>query len=368
MTHPTYGARNMRPFPTLLLALGCSIVCFTAGTAHAQAQAKQPGVRGYGAGFDNPSGIAVQPGTGDVFVAERRGVYRLTPQQKKSDADAKRPKRKFAEINGFPTDIYGKGPMYDIGPLGLAFLNEEQLVVGDGSRPDGEELVYVFKVGSEPAKKAQKESAAQHTLGPIPASDQTVKGEGNFYGVAVLDGNIYVTNNGDDTKGWISRAKVNGTAGPLELFIATKVAVEVDAPVAITTNDKDELVVGQMGEMTTPGDSLLTFYDAKSGDLKAKYETGLSDIAGLAYSPKTGKLYAADFSWHDPSQGGLFELTVADGKCTATKIISLDKPTALAFDEKGNLFVTAFGTAEEGAKVKPGKVFRVGAKRLKDGA
>ena len=26
-------------------------------------------------------------------------------------------------------------------------------------------------------------------------------GEGNFYGVAVLDGAIYVTNNGDDTKG-----------------------------------------------------------------------------------------------------------------------------------------------------------------------
>lgn len=354
----------MLPVRSCLL-LTCLATCLALPASEANADDAQPtGLRAYGAGFDNPSGVAVQPGTGDVFVAERRGVYRLTPQQKKAEGEAKRPKRKFVEVNGFPTDIYGKGPMYDIGPLGLAFIDAEHLVVGDGSRPDGQELVYVFEVGSEPAEKPQKESNALHKLGPIPASDQSVMGEGNFYGVAVLDGYAYVTNNGDDTKGWISRAKVNGTAGPLELYIATKPAVLVDAPVAITTNNKGELVVGQMGEMTTPGDSLLTFYDPKSGELKAKYETGLSDIAGLAYSPKTGKLYAADFSWHDTSQGGLFELTVADGKVTTKKLFDLDKPTALAFDENGNLYISTFGTAEEGAKQKPGKVFRVNARRL----
>jgi DNA-binding beta-propeller fold protein YncE len=266
------------------------------------------------------------------------------------------------EINGFPTDIYGKGPMYDIGPLGLAFLDEETLVVGDGSRPDGSELVRVFKVGTEGAEKPQKEKNAAHTLGPIPPGDDSVMGEGNFYGVAVLDGAIYVTNNGDDTKGWISRAK--SAEGPLELHIATKPLVEVDAPVAITTNDKGQLVVGQMGEMTQPGDSLLTIYDPESGELEASYETGLSDIAGLAYSPKTGKLYAADFSWHDTSQGGLFELTVSGDKCTAKKLYELDKPTALAFDDDGNLYITVFGTAEEGAKQKPGKVLRVTARQL----
>ena len=124
---------------------------------------------------------------------------------------------------------------------------------------------------------------------------------------------------------------------------------------AITTNKDGQLVVGQMGEMTQPGDSLLTIYDPKSGDLKASYETGLSDIAGLAYSPKTGKLYAADFSWHDTSQGGLFELTVSGDKCTAKKLYELDKPTALAFDDDGNLYITVFGTAEEGRQTEAGQ-------------
>src|SRR5690606_13010524 len=215
------------------------------------------------------------------------------------------------------------------------------------------------------AEKAQKESAAAQRLGPIPPGDETVSGEGNFYGVVVHDGATYVTNNGDDTKGWISRSKLSdGKAGPLELFVATKVAVEVDAPQGITANDKAEPVVGQMGAMTTPCDSLLTFYMAATGKLKAKYETGLCDIAGVAYSPKTGKLYAVDFSWHDPSQGGLFELTVADGKCTSKKLFSLDKPTALAFDENGHLFIATYGTAEEGSNRKPGKIYRVGARRL----
>jgi len=349
----------------LLLTCGMACLAIAVDPACADDPPRQQGLRVYGGNLDNPSGIAVQPGTGDVFVAERRGIFRLTAPQPRGTAAEKPPKRRFAEVNGFPTDVYGKGPMYDIGPLGVAFIDAKHLVVGDGSRPDGKELVYIFEVGEEPAAKPQKESAASQKLGPIPPSDETVSGEGNFYGVVVHDGAIYITNNGDDTKGWVSRSKLtDGKAGPLELYIATKVAVEVDAPVGITANDKGELVVGQMGEMTVPGDSLLTFYDAATGELKAKYETGLSDIAGVAYSPRTGKLYAVDFSWHDPSQGGLFELTVADGKCTSKKLFSLDKPTALAFDENGHLFIATYGTAEEGSNRKPGKIYRVGARRL----
>jgi DNA-binding beta-propeller fold protein YncE len=356
----------MQPIRSLLF-FTCGLAClaFAADATFADDPPRQQGLRLYAGNLDNPSGVAVQPGTGDVFVAERRGVFRLTAPQPRGTAAERPPRRRFAEVNGFPTDVYGKGPMYDIGPLGVAFLDAKTLIVGDGSRPDGQELVYLFEVGDKPAEKPQKESAARQKLGPIPPSDESVSGEGNFYGVVIHDGACYITANGDDTKGWIARTKfADGKAGPLELYIATKVAVEVDAPVGITANDKGELVVGQMGEMTVPGDSLLTFYDAATGELKAKYETGLHDIAGVAYSPKTGKLYAVDFAWHDPSQGGLFELTVADGKVTTKKIFSLDKPTALAFDENGHLFVATFGTAEDGAKQKPGKVFRIGARRL----
>ena len=60
------------------------------------------------------------------------------------------------------------------------------------------------------------------------------------------DGAIYITCNGDDTKGWVAKSVIkDGKAGPLEPSIATKEATNVDAPVAITFSlDGKELVIG----------------------------------------------------------------------------------------------------------------------------
>jgi len=303
--------------------------------------------------LENPSGIAIQAGTGHVFVASRYGVYRYDAKGKTVDL----------EIAGYPTDIYGKGPMYNIGPLGLAFLDKDHLVVGDGSRPDAEELVRIYKVGDKPVAKWVKEDTAVQTLGPIKASDKSAKGEGNFYGVAVGGGDIFITCNGDDTKGWVAKSVVkDGKAGPLELTIATKEATSVDAPVAITFSpDGKELVIGQMGEMNVANDALLTFYDPKTGKLTKSLKTGLSDIAGLAYSPKTKKLYATDFSWVDTTKGGLFELKIDGDKVTAEKIVSLDKPAAIAFDAEGNLYLTAFGTQGKDPEKSPGSLAIINA-------
>jgi DNA-binding beta-propeller fold protein YncE len=352
--------RRFFTLSTLAAVLGAASLSAQADDA---AQKRQTGPRNYAGNLDNPSGIAIHPETGHVFVAERRGVVRFYPNE--NAPEGKRRRARAMEVNKFPTDIYGKGPMYDIGPLGLAWLDNEHLIVGDGSRPDGQELVRIYKISATPAEKPAAEDSAVYTLGPIKAGDESVMGEGNFYGLAVAGGAIFVTCNGDDTKGWVSRAVIeNGKPGELKPYIATKPAVEVDAPVGITVSKEGDLVIGQMGEVNVPGDSLLTIYDPKTGKLKASYETGLSDIAGLAYSPATGKLYAVDFAWQEPAKGGLFELTIEGDECNARKVVELDKPTAIAFDKAGNAFVTIYGTAEEGAKQKPGKVVRIGKKQL----
>jgi len=309
--------------------------------------------------LDNPSGIAVHGETGHIFVAERRGILRLFKEEGKKGYS-----RKF-EVNKYPTDIYGKGPMYDIGPLGVALLGTDHLIVGDGSRPDGEEVIRIYEIGVAAPEKPTAEKDAKYTLGPITAGDASAKGEGNYYGVAVSKSAIYVTANGDDTKGWIVRAPLeNGKPGKLEPFIATKEAVAVDAPCAITVNSAGDLVVGQMGEISVPGDSLICVYDAATGKLKKSYETGLNDIVGLAYGPN-GKLYAVDFSWIDTTKGALYELTPTGDKCTARKLADLDKPTSLAFDTNGTVLVTVFGTAEEGSDKKPGKIMRIGKALLR---
>ena len=77
----------------------------------------------------------------------------------------------------------------------------------------------------------------------------------------------------------------------------------------------------------------------------ARFQTEL--ICGLAAHPKTGKWFATDFSWIDPTQGGLFAIDpkAGDGKA-ATKIVGLDKPAGMAFDVNGDLFIAVFGKAD----------------------
>ncbi len=304
-------------------------------------------------GLDNPCAVAIQPETGDIFVSDS-GAGRIIRVVDGKAQDV---------ITDFPGDVYGKGPMYNIGPLGLGFISKDILVVGGGGQKDGDELLRVYKVpekGAEPIKADAMEASFK-----LEATDD-IKGEGNFYAVAVGKNAVYVTANGDDTKGWVAKATINGTkVEKFERFLPTKEKTEVDAPVGITMHDRGYVVVGQLGEITVPGDALLTFYDDK-GEMLMNLETGLSDITAVAYSTqprgKSNKkqLYVLDFSWHDTSQGGLFQL-VADGEdgVEARKKTGLDKPTSMAFAADGSLYITVIGTAEEGSDAKPGKLLKV---------
>lgn len=309
----------------------------------------------------NPCGVAIQPQTGYVFVSSRFGVYCYDPSYKKPKEH-----RAVIEIDGYPdhAGVLGKGPKYEIGPLGLAFLDKDHLVVGDGSRKEGEDFVRVYKI---PVKLPGpndwiKEEAAVYTLGPIKAGKDSAKGEGNFYGVAVGAGAIWVTCQGDESKGWVAKAEIKDAKaselklGELKPVIATKSATQANGPGPSTfTPDGKELVVGQMGETDTDSaDSVLAFYDPTSGSLKRKLKTGLRDVSGLAYSPKTHTLYATDFAWKTPHEGGLFALAIEGDSVKLTKIVPLDKPTALAFDPAGHLYVTIIGTAEKSKGTDPG--------------
>lgn len=284
--------------------------------------------------LNNPCGLAISPESRTLYVADSGNlkISRLV-DGKLEDV-----------ITDFPRDVYGKGPKYAIGPLGLCFLDETTLVVGGGGLVDGEELLRVYKVpavGEAPIKADQMESSMA-----LPAEGETV-GEGNFYALVATELGVYATLNGDDTKGWIGKATREGNQlKDLSRYIATKESTDVDAPVGICMTPDGFLAIGQMGEITEPGDSQLLFF-SEEGKCHGIYETVLSDITSLTYS-EAGHLYALDFSWHDISKGGLFRL-VADGDmgCIAKPMLPIEKPTAMVFDKEGNLWITAIGTADD---------------------
>jgi DNA-binding beta-propeller fold protein YncE len=302
-------------------------------------------------GLSNPCGVAVQPGTGKIFITDSaNGRVCRVESGKLQDV-----------ITGSPKDVYGKGPFYDIGPLGLAFTGDgKSLVVGDGGYKDGQECIRVFSVPDAGKPALNYEKDASQKLGPL-APAEGVLGEGNLYALALSSSALYVTCNGDDTKGWVAKADVNGTKfGKLERWLPTKEMVEVDAPVGITLSKQGDIVVGQMGEVNKPQDSLLTFYSAKTGKMLMNLETKLYDITGLAYSPKTGLLYATDFAWMKSDEGGLYRLDASQSGVKTTKIASLDKPTALAFAPDGTLYVTVIGPKAEGENAsKQGKLLKI---------
>lgn len=293
--------------------------------------------------LDNPSGIAIQPETGTVFVSNSGASQIIKVVGGKAEP----------VITDFPVDIYGKGPKYNIGPLGLLFLKKNALVVGCGGLPDGQELLRVYELKDDGKPIKAEEMKSKFTL----AEEGDVKGEGNFYALAAIGDGIYVTCNGDDTKGWVSRAKVNGTeVASYERYLATKEATQVDAPVGITVSPDGNLVIGQMGEISVPNDSLITFYDAASKKMLLNLKTNLHDITALAYSPRK-QLYVLDYAWADTTQGGLFQIlkdTTSETGMRVKKILALDKPTAMAFDADGALYITTIGEEKKGQLIQIG--------------
>ena len=314
------------------------IFLLLAGFGQANAQDAIPDV--VVQGLKNPSGVAIQPNTGHVFVSDS-GAGRVV---RVIDGKVE------AVITAFPTEGYGTDPTYKIGPLGLLFLDEETLVVGGGGLPDGDDMISVFKVPAvgEKAILASETTGKTLSLPSVTTSESAVPGEGNFYGLAFGAGKLFVTCNGDDNKGWVSKAKVktNGEISNLIRLIATKEATGVDAPVAATISPQNYLVIGQMGEIKDQNDSLLTFYSL-SGTNLGMFRTGLNDITGLAYGPQHGRLFALDFNWANPKRGGLYKLVAikdSNTKCEAVLMSRLEKPTALAFTEKGDCYITLSGT------------------------
>jgi len=306
-------------------------------------------------GLTNPCGVVVQAGTGHVFVSDS-GAGRVIRLVDGKPEDV---------VTGFPTETYGTGHKYDIGPLGLAFTDKVTLLVGGGGQKNDKEVIRVFTI-PEPGKAALAVDGMKTQIGPLlPASDD-LSAAGDFFGIVTTPGGVYVTCNGDDEKGWIARARRNdgGTKfEPLERFIAAKEKSGAGAPVAMTLGPRGELVVGSLGKTGKERDSVLSFYNANSGRPLLSLASGLYDITAVAYSPKTKLLYAIDFAWSAPEEGGLYRLDAAfsDGKQSvkAVKIVPVTRGAAMAFAADGTLYIAAFGDAKESEKKPPGKLLKI---------
>ncbi|MDZ4817554.1 MAG: hypothetical protein SGJ20_01125 [Planctomycetota bacterium] len=315
-------------------------------------------------GLDHPFGLAVQPGSGirDVFVSNSGAgeILRIDPKKLNSSRVA---------VSGFTLAPFSKHYPIPVGPLGLGFVDQRTLLVGDAGGVSSE---------SASKSKAANTSFSKLRTFSIPADGKTleadaakhtssVKFSGNLkpdaqviYSLAVSPGAVYLSTGWDDSAGTVLRASNSGSAvRDLKRLVATKEELGLPAPLGIAVSKRGELLVGQAGAIGDKRDSRLAFYHGTTAQLLLNLETGLSDITGLAYNPDptSGRLYAIDAAWGRPSEGGLYRLdaVLVDGKqkIKAIKLLSLEHPTAMAFANNGTLYVTTLGPLSQAVSSDP---------------
>ncbi|HEY2883510.1 MAG TPA: hypothetical protein VGJ15_13775 [Pirellulales bacterium] len=304
--------------------------------------------------LDHPSGVAVQPDSSDVLVSNTGAGEVVRFAGGKADAPST-VIAGFAHSTSEPND----NPIAGVGPLGLVFLDPNILAVGAGEAKNGDQYIRIFELPKAAADaKPIDLGGAKSKLGPTTVTGTTLAGAGNFYSLAVSEfapPTLYATNRGPNERGWVFKSDIrNRTApSPLTPNINTKIENHTAAPSAVAVSPRGLLVVGNMGTLDQPHDSWLSFYNTKTEPvtLMAHYPTSLHDIVGLAYSPKSGALYAIDFAAAHPADGGVYRLDAATidrrSGVKAVKIAAIDRPTALAFSPDNTLYVTSFGVAAE---------------------
>ncbi len=285
-------------------------------------------------GLDNPCGMAIQPKTNHVFIAEggsgRVGKLHDVPGEYRLDD----------VIVGFPQEDFREQSDFQIGPLGLAFLDRSTLLVGGGGQGDGEDILSVYRV-----PHTGKISADDTLQTRGPAQGQA----GNLFGIAANESFVYAACNGDETDGFVVKSSLSrGALGELESLTPPGNERYFQGPTSILIGRRGEILVGQMGSFDIPGDSRLVFINARTGQVYLDVPTELNDMVGLAMSPKTGRVYACDFSAASPQEGGLYRLDMKNDAgewiCKPTLLMPLRHPAALAFTEEGELFVATFAS------------------------
>jgi DNA-binding beta-propeller fold protein YncE len=335
-------AKGRRPFGCAPLAVAfLATVCLATATARGQEVKPEVVLEG----LANPWGLAVQPRTERLFVANSGAGEVLW-------VDPKQPAERHPVVTGFPVEAFGPPPGYALGPVGLSFSGTNTLVVSAAGGAGRSSVVRAYTLAKEPAAVAWDQ-------GQPPAKAMGTGGAERFWRVAATGSEVFVAAAGPDS-GWIGQLELRRLAAPPARLVEAQALSGGRGAFALALNPRGELTAALAGSFDEPRDSRLVFCGARTGRVLLALPVELDDVVDLAYSPKTGRLYAADFSWRDPAQGGVFRLdAAAAGGVTAVRVASLERTTALAISDGGALFATVVGAAPDGQGPAAGRVVRL---------
>jgi hypothetical protein len=279
----------------------------------------------------HPTGIAIHPQTGIIFVAEQgaQQIVRVVD----GNADT--------AVFGFRKEVAAEEPREEQ-ILHLAFIDQSTLAVIVKSLPKNEYDILVLKnVSTEAGKKLSAAISSRYRIGRTVSkdllSDLTNFAQGGF--------SIFLTGKSAENAHWLAKGSIaeTGISKPVPVAPISE-ANSIRTPTAIACSPMGFLTVGFVGADAIHSESSLAFFDDDGGKL-GEARLDLADVWGLAYHPTNGRLFALGRQKGGDNNPGLFQIvTASDGLSGIShRVLALPRPTAFVFDAKGELFVSLHG-------------------------
>jgi sugar lactone lactonase YvrE len=311
-------------------------------------------------GLHRPCGIALRPnGTADkyeLYVADSAAGRVI----KWSNHDRDKITEIIAGFAAAPAQVRSR----QTGPLSLFFLDPGLLVVGSSTEGGGA-LARCFELLDEgKVLSAAQPSSGGNGTGSFPnaasspaACTSLTRTHPND---AIPDAVVLVVRNPDGTGSLIKARVQAGVLGQLQPFVSSDPSLRFESTGAVATSNSGRIVVAHQQTAASRGSAKtdggrLTFFNPFDGDKEMELNLDSPAVVGLAYSPITGSLFAADFG-AGANAGGIYRLEDASelGKsaCRMVKVAGVPKPTALAFAPDGALYVTTFGSGDNDGSIQ----------------
>lgn len=288
-------------------------------------------------GGANPSAIAYRPGgtevAYEVFVADAASgaVIRFSSREPGVTQEA---------ISGF--DSHQSGQRQQNG-IGMLFLSNTRLLVSGGNPAGDPQTVRVYELPDD-GSTVNADNPRQKC---VFDEDLALAGDALEFGAIAANENTIFVAAWDPTgqAGILLKSRRRGRMiDDLDLFakfqpIRRELGV---AALAVNPHPGKPYLVAGLPAADDASTSRLVFYHPLTGQELLILATGLDRLTGLAYSPRSGLLYA---SGSNSEFSGIFRLDAAteNGKpsCRPTVITNLNNPTTLSFAPDGTLLVAA---------------------------
>jgi hypothetical protein len=314
------------------------------------------------AGLRNPLGVAIRPDTvGDsdeIFVAES-GAGRIVKVFSRDSA------KKTDVVAGFATDLAGDESLQAPGVQSLQFLDHNRLAVAGGDN-DGKPFLRFYELpdGDTPLVADQ----FKHQFQP-PAPDKEPRANApTFRGIARTHPNERVGNSlvvaacSDREPAALFFIPVRGNTLADAVTLPATGAMHGRSAGGIAIAPNGFLVAAGVSSTNPLRGTKLEFINPLNRKIVMQRGLELGRVVALAFSPKSGNLYAANFPLSDDRGGGIFRLDqssrLGTSACVAVKVADIPSPTAMAFTSEGTMYVTSSHDAQKG-KPDTGALFKL---------